>query len=78
MLVKYISESRVEPYRGLVEVDGVVFTNDEEKALAAGFKPMIIDEQPAAKEGVFLMLCYEDGADAVYGKWKEEVINEVI
>ncbi len=78
MLVKYISETSVEPYRGLVEENGTVYTNDEAKAKEVGFKELIVDEKPVPLDGFFATLYYENGQDAVFGRWKVEALEEVI
>ncbi len=78
MLVKYISENSVEPYQGLVEIQGVVYTNDEEKARLYGYKPFILEAKPQVKEDIFVYPIYEEDENAVYGKWKEERICEVV
>ena len=78
MLVKYISDTSVEPYRGLVEENGTVYTNDEVKAKEAGFKELIVDVKPVLLEGFYAALCYENGQDAVYGRWKVHTLEEVI
>lgn len=78
MLVKFISSKSVESYRGLVEVEGIVYANDEEKAKSAGYKPLVIDKEPVPKEGFVASLYYENTADAVLGRWKESTAEEVI
>lgn len=76
MLVKYISPSSVELYRGLVEMSGVVYTNDEEKAGLLGYKPFIMTDKPQVSSDCFAYLYYEEDKNAVYGKWKEEKLSE--
>ncbi len=78
MLVKFISEASVLPYNGLVESEGVVYTNDIEKAKMIGYKSFEMEAKPDADEGVFYSLYYEETDDMVYGKWKKEEISEVI
>ncbi len=78
MLVKFISEASVLPYNGLVESEGVVYTNDIEKAEMLGYKPFVMEAKPYADEDVFYSIYYEETDDMVYGKWKKEEISEVI
>lgn len=78
MLVKFIGENSVLPYNGLVESEGVVYTNDEEKAKEAGYKPLVMLAKPQSEEGIFFSIYYEENDDKVYGKWRRETLSEVI
>lgn len=75
MLVKFISDRRVEPYKGLVEIDGTVYTNDESKAAEAGFKPLVAEPMPEAAEGFCSVSYYEQTEDTVYLRWKSEAVT---
>ena len=46
MLAKYKNKKQIERYKGFVIIDGVTYVNNEEKAREAGFKDLIVDEQP--------------------------------
>ena len=46
MLAKYIDTKKIERYKGYVIIDGITYTNNEEKAREVGFKDLVIDEQP--------------------------------
>ncbi|MBQ4105627.1 MAG: hypothetical protein IJC86_04485 [Clostridia bacterium] len=75
MLAKFISENRIERYKGLVEFDGIVYTNDEEKAREQGYKPLITDEVPEETEGFCAVSYYEETEDAVYLRFRQEALN---
>lgn len=77
MLVKYISEQKVEPYKGLVEIDGTVYANDEEKAISQGFKPLVADRMPDAPEGFYPVSYYEETENEVFLRWRLEAALEL-
>lgn len=78
MLVKFVSENSVLPYNGLVESEGIMYTNDSEKAKQLGFKPLVMEAKPDAEEGIYFSFYYEEAEDKIYGKWKKEPLTEVI
>ena len=62
MLAKYKNSKQIEKYRGYVIIDGITYANNEEKAREAGFKDLVVDEQPEYNpETEWLDYYYEDG-----------------
>lgn len=77
MLARYISEKKIERYKGYVIIDGITYVNNEEKAREVGFKDLVIDEQPEYDyETEWLDYYYEDG-EVIHQRWEIEPIEEV-
>lgn len=69
MLAKFKNTKQIERYRGYVIIDGTTYVNNEEKAREAGFKDLVIDEQPEYNpETEWLDYYYEDG-EVITQKW---------
>lgn len=69
MLAKYKNEKQIERYRGYVIIDGTTYVNNEEKAREAGFKDLVIEEQPEFNpETEWLDNYYVDG-EVITQKW---------
>jgi len=78
MLVKYISEKQVLPYVGIVEVDGVVYTNDEAKAYEDGYLPFVVDKLPESTDGYDVIMVYEKSETCVYGRYQKIKLEEEV
>ena len=77
MLAKYINEKRIERYRGYVIIDGTTYVNNEEKAREAGFKDLVIEEQPEFNpETEWLDNYYVDG-EVITQKWEIKPIEPI-
>ena len=76
MYAKYINNKQIERYKGYVIIDGVTYANNIEKAKEAGFKDLVIDEQPTYDEQTeWLDYEYEDGK--VITQWVKGLKIEV-
>ena len=75
MLAKYKNSKQIEKYRGYVIIDGITYANNEEKAREAGFKDLVVDEQPEYNpETEWLDYYYEDG-EVITQKWEIKPIE---
>ena len=75
MLAKYKNEKQIERYKGFVIIDGITYANNEEKAREAGFKDLVIEEQPEYDpETEWLDFYYEDG-QVITQKWEVKPIE---
>jgi hypothetical protein len=76
MLARYKNEKQIERYKGFVIIDGITYANNEEKAREAGFKDLVIEEQPEYDpETEWLDYTYEDG-EVITQKWVVMPIEE--
>lgn len=70
MLAKYINRKSIERYRGFVILNGRVYVNNIPKAREAGFKDLVIEEQPEYNPEVeYIDFYYEDG-EVITQKWE--------
>ena len=77
MLAKYINEKRIERYKGYVIIDGITYANNIEKAREAGFKDLVIEEQPEFNpETEWLDNYYVDG-EVITQKWEVKPIEPI-
>ena len=77
MLAKYINEKQIERYKGFVIIDGTTYANNEEKAREAGFKDLVIEEQPEFNpETEWLDNYYVDG-EVITQKWEIKPIEPI-
>ena len=77
MLAKYINNKQIERYRGYVIIDGITYANNEEKAREAGFKDLVIEEQPEFNPDTeWLDHYYEDG-EVITKKWEVKPIEPI-
>ena len=77
MLAKYINNKQIERYRGYVIIDGTTYVNNEEKAREAGFKDLVIEEQPEFNpETEWLDNYYVDG-EVITQKWEIKPIEPI-
>lgn len=75
MLARFINEKRIERYRGYVIIDGKTYVNNEEKAREAGFKDLIIDEQPEYDPETEWLDYYYEETEVITQKWTIEPIE---
>jgi len=69
-LAKYINRKSIERYRGFVILNGRVYVNNVKKAREAGFKDLVIEEQPEYNPEVeYIDFYYEDGEE-ITQKWE--------
>lgn len=69
-LAKYIDRKTIERYRGFVIINGRVYVNNVKKAREAGFKDLVIEEQPEYNPEVeYIDFYYEDG-EVITQKWE--------
>lgn len=70
MLAKYIDRKSIERYRGFVILNGRVYVNNIPKAREAGFKDLVIEEQPEYNPEIeYIDFYYEDG-EVITQKWE--------
>ena len=75
MLARYINEKRIERYKGYVIIDGVTYVNNEEKAREAGFKDLIIEEQPEYDPETEWLDYYYVETEVITQKWEVKPIE---
>ena len=77
MLAKYKNEKQIERYRGFVIIDGITYTNNEEKAKEVGYKELRIEEQPTYDEQTeWLDYEYEELKTIIKQHWVVMPIGE--
>ena len=77
MLAKFKNSKQIEKYRGYVIIDGTTYVNNEEKAREAGYKDLIIEEQPEFNpETEWLDNYYVDG-EVITQKWEIKPIEPI-
>ena len=77
MLAKYKNEKQIERYRGFVIIDGITYTNNEEKAKEVGYKELRIEEQPTYDEQTeWLDYSYEELKTIIKQHWVVMPIGE--
>ena len=77
MLAKFINSKRIERYRGYVIIDGTTYVNNEEKAREAGYKDLIIEEQPEYNPETEWPDCYYEDGEVITQKWEIKPIEPI-
>lgn len=77
MLYKLVN-SRPEPFTGrYIKHDGMVYANPtDEQLTAAGYKPLITEEPPEAREGYYSVDTYTETDTAIVQTWTEYEVSE--
>lgn len=73
MKYKFINENEVKPYKnGFIILDNKIYTNPkEETLLKAGFKEMVIEDEPEYNpETQYIVPKYIDGDDVITQSWE--------
>lgn len=77
MIYKFINESHIVSFDGVLKINGIVFTGQsEENAKHNGFKELAVDEQPIIESNQYLTTNYEDTETAILQHWTVETIPE--
>ena len=77
MLYKLVN-GRPEPFTGrYIKHDGMVYANPtDEQLTAAGYKPLITEEPPEAREGYYSVDTYTETDTAIVQTWTEYEVSE--
>ncbi len=77
MLARFINSKRIERYRGYVMIDDTTYVNNEEKAREAGFKDLVIEEQPEYDPDTEWLDNYYVDGEVITQKWKIKPIEPI-